>query len=216
MLIPDAANAEYALRIVGMFDGSVFQGMLLMAEQPFLHLYPDMEGYGYFLIDAPAASEPKLTQLLETQLTPYGFDASSVAGRIAEFLVVQNTYLSTFQTLGGLGLLLGTFGLGTVMLRNVLERREELALMRAIGFRNSQLSRMILLETLFLLGWGLITGTLAALLAVLPHLGSRGAEIPVTPGVLMLLAVFLSGLGATWFAVRAASRTPIVATLRGE
>lgn len=216
MLIPDAANAEYALRIVGMLDGSVFQGMLLMAEAPFLRLYPDMEGYGYFLIEAPAASEAELTRVLETQLTPYGFDVSSVAGRIAEFLVVQNTYLSTFQTLGGLGLLLGTFGLGTVMLRNVLERRAELALMRAVGFRNSQLSRMILLETLFLLGWGLVAGTVAALLAVLPHLGSRGAEVPVTPGVLMLLAVFLSGLGAAWFAVRAAARTPIVATLRGE
>jgi len=39
---------------------------------------------------------------------------------------VQNTYLGTFQILGGLGLLLGSAGLGIVVLRNVLERRGEL------------------------------------------------------------------------------------------
>jgi len=44
---------------------------------------------------------------------------------------VQNTYLNTFQVLGALGLLLGSAGLGVVVLRNVLERRAELAAMLA-------------------------------------------------------------------------------------
>ena len=216
IFVPNQSNPEYALQIVGMFDGSVFQGALLMSEANFLQRYPEISGYGYFLIDAPVESEKELTALLETELTPYGFDVSSVAERIAEFLVVQNTYLSTFQTLGGLGLLLGTFGLGTVMLRNVLERRGELALMRGVGFRNSQLSGLVLVETALLLLWGLAAGTLAALLAVLPHLTSRGAEIPIVSGVLMLLAVAAAGMLSAWFAARAAARTPIVATLRGE
>ena len=53
--------------------------------------------------------------------------------RLAAFNAVQNTYLSTFQVLGGLGLLLGSVGLGVVVLRNVLERRGELALLLAVG-----------------------------------------------------------------------------------
>ena len=66
---------------------------------------------------------------------------------MAGLLAVQNTYLSTFQSLGGLGLLLGTFGLATVQLCNVLERRGELALLRAAGFRRRTLVELVLLES---------------------------------------------------------------------
>ncbi len=43
-----------------------------------------------------------------TELQPYGVDAVTTAERLDEFHRVENTYLSTFQALGGLGLLLGT------------------------------------------------------------------------------------------------------------
>jgi len=46
--------------------------------------------------------------LLETQLTPYGFEAERVSDRLANFSPCRTRNLSTFQTLGGLGLLLGT------------------------------------------------------------------------------------------------------------
>ena len=63
-----------------------------------------------------ASVASQVTTLLETDLADAGFDAERVADRLANFLSVQNTYLSTFQTLGGLGLLLGTVGLGVVMM----------------------------------------------------------------------------------------------------
>lgn len=52
---------------------------------------------------------------------------------------MQNTYLSTFLVLGGLGVLLGTLGLGAVLLRGVVERRGELALLRELGFTGRSL-----------------------------------------------------------------------------
>ena len=135
--LPGGADSKHSAKIVGMLDGSVFQGVLLMSEDNFRKLFPNVAGYRYFLIDVPgpAANGDRLAALLETQLTPYGFEAERVSDRLANFLAVQNTYLSTFQTLGGLGLLLGTLGLATVMVRNVLERRGELALLSALGFR---------------------------------------------------------------------------------
>ncbi len=128
------SNNKQSAKIVGMLNGSVFQGVLLMSEDNFRKLFPNVAGYRYFLIDVPgtAADGDRLAALLETQLTPYGFEAERVSDRLANFLAVQNTYLSTFQTLGGLGLLLGTLGLATVMVRNVLERRSELALLSAL------------------------------------------------------------------------------------
>ena len=213
---PDAEDPDYTLEIAGMFDGSVFQGVLLMSEENFLKLYPERKGYEYFLIETPPADAKKLTSLLETGLADKGFDIERVVERLKDFLEVQNTYLSTFQTLGGLGLLLGTLGLATVMLRNVLERRAELALMRAVGFRNTQLAWLVLWENAFLLVWGLLAGTVSALLAMTPHLRKTGADVLWSDVGMTLGVVFVVGMLAALFAVTEAVRTPIVTTLRSE
>src|SRR5262249_52738046 len=145
-----------------------------------------------------------------------GFDAERVSERLASFLAVQNTYLSTFQALGGLGLLLGTVGLAVVMLRNVLERRSELALLRALGFRDLLVSWLVLSENALLLIWGLATGAASALLAMLPHLLSTGADVPWRDLALIVTAVFLTGMAGALLAVRSALRTNVLATLRRE
>ena len=119
-----------------------------------------------------------------------GADAVPTAQRLAEFHAVENTYLSTFQTLGGLGLLVGTVGLAAVLLRNVLERRKELALLRAVGYGRSHLFAIILSENAVLLGWGLAAGSRQragrhrprrprARRATAPH---RGRLVPVRCG----------------------------------
>jgi putative ABC transport system permease protein len=221
---PKGQEPDYTLAVAGMFDGSVFQGVLLMSDENFQKLYPDRSGYQYFLIGSRDIEKDRFTKaeidglssLLETQLADAGFDAERVGKRLDDFLAVQNTYLSTFQTLGGLGLLLGTFGLGTVMLRNVLERRSELALLRAVGFRNGSVGWLVAWENAFLLIWGLLAGTVAALLSMLPHLMSTGADVPWLSGAIILGGVFVIGMTAALFAVREAVRTPIVTTLRAE
>ena len=76
---------------------------------------------------------------------------------------MENTYLSTFQALGGLGLILGSLGLAVVLLRSVWERRGELALLRALGFRRATLVWLVLAENGFLLLLGLAAGTVSAL-----------------------------------------------------
>jgi hypothetical protein len=216
VFVPNPEHPQQTLKIAGMFDGAVFQGMLLMAEDHFQEIFPDQAGYQYFLIEVPLADATAVGEVLETKLDAYGFDAERVSDRLADFLAVQNTYLSTFQTLGGLGLLLGTFGLATVMLRNVLERRSELALLRAVGFSNRHLTWLVLWENAFLLGWGLASGTAAALLAMTPHLLSIGADIPWASVGLILGLIFTVGMLAAFLAVLQALRTPVLATLRAE
>lgn len=214
--IPSDERPEHKLKIKGMFDGSIFQGMLLISEEHFQKLFPEQAGFQYFLIEVPPQQASQLSSVLETGLTEYGFDADLVANRLADFLAVQNTYLSTFQTLGGLGLLLGTLGLATVMLRNVVERRSELALLRAIGMTGANVALIVLSENAFLLIWGLLSGTVSALLAMLPHLLSTGADLPWESGILILLAVLITGMLAALLAVVDAIRAPILTTLRAQ
>lgn len=204
------------MQVVGALSGSVFQGVLLMSEENFLELFPNVSGYGYFLIEADPSQADELTSLLESRLVTVGFDVELIGRRLQNFLAVQNTYLSTFQALGGLGLLLGTFGLGTVMLRNVLERRGELALMRAIGFQKASLAGMVLAENALLLLLGLLIGTSCALIAMYPTVAGRAGDVSWTQGAWLLLGVFGVGMLACLLAVIEAVRTPVLETLRGE
>ena len=98
--------------------------------------------------------------------------------RLAAFHRVENTYLSTFQALGGLGLLLGTVGLATVMFRNVLERRRELGLLRAVGYDTRRMTIMILAEAAFVLGTGMAAGAGCAAIAIAPAWLGRGGALP--------------------------------------
>lgn len=214
--IEDETRNKQSLVVRGMLDSSVFQGVLLMSEENLLRLYPDTPGYRYFLIEVDPSLASGVTTLLETDLADTGFDAERVADRLANFLSVQNTYLSTFQTLGGLGLLLGTVGLGVVMMRNVWERRSELALLRAVGFSTSMLKRIVLLENAFLLTFGLLSGTIAAAVAMAPHLLSIGADVSWSGLGLMILAVFAAGMLSSLSAVRQVARLPMLMALRVE
>src|SRR5207248_8948468 len=133
-------------------------------------------GYRMFLIDAPAARVSEVSAKLSRALQDAGLDITPAVERLQAFNAVQNTYLGTFQVLGALGLLLGSAGLGVVVLRNVLERRGEFGLLTAVGFSRASLQAITLAEHGALLILGLGLGILSALVAVLPSLLTPGAE----------------------------------------
>ena len=206
-------------RVVGLLENSVLQGNLVISEHDFKQNFTDVDGYRYFLIRSARGQEERVKQVLEDRLSDQGFDAISTQVVLQQLLAVQNTYLDTFQSLGALGLLFGTFGLATVQMRNVLERRGELALMRAAGFRRRRLAKMVLLENVLLLSVGLGTGVVAALLAVLPHKLLGNSLIPLSllgELAVMLAVVYVVGVLSSLTTVRVALRTPVLSALRGD
>ena len=90
------------------------------------------------MIDTPPERAESVAKGLAKALSDQGFEAQSAAARLAEYNAVANTYLATFQALGAFGVILGSLGLGIVVLRNMLERRSELAMLRALGFSDGQ------------------------------------------------------------------------------
>ncbi|MFQ5651101.1 MAG: ABC transporter permease [bacterium] len=212
----DELGREIKLRFVGLFKKSIFQSELLISEENFLEHFPSQHGYGYYLIQTPPDQIEQHAQILEETLSDYGFDSSTTMDKLANFQAVENTYLSTFQTLGGLGLLLGTLGLGMVLIRNVLERRGELATLRAFGFKRVTLAWMVVVENGFMLALGIVIGTLSAVLAVAPHVLAGGSQVPWAPLAVTLLIVFLVGMLASIAAVSVALRIPLLPALRAE
>jgi ABC-type antimicrobial peptide transport system permease subunit len=118
--------------------------------------------------------------------------------------------------LGALGLLLGSAGLGVVVLRNVLERRGELALLQAVGFRRGALQWLVLSEHGALLVVGLLVGGAAALVAVLPEWLRPGSDLPMASMAVTLGLVLVSGLIWTWAATRLALKGSLLPALRNE
>ncbi len=214
LTVPDGHGNPVRLRIVGLLQDSIFQSELLMSEENFLRLYPRQEGYQFFLIDVPPAETAEARSLLEMALGGYGLAVTPSAQRLESFLAVENTYLATFQALGGLGLLLGALGLAVVLLRGVWERRGELALFRALGFRRAALGWLVLAENAYLLALGLGVGVASALLAVAPHLAA--GAMPWLRLVGLLALVLLVGLAAGAAAVMSTLRAPLLPALRRE
>jgi hypothetical protein len=217
----DAGGSEpLTLRFVGALRDSVLQGELIISEEQFVRLFPQQQGYRLFLVDAPGVATVEhanhLAGVVEQELQPLGVDATVTSERLAAFHRVENTYLSTFQALGGLGLLLGTVGLATVMFRNVLERRRELGLLRAVGYDARSVSTMILAEAAFLLTAGVGAGAGSAAIAIAPAWLGRSGALPGIGLLLLLAAVILAGIVSSVVATRAALSGRVMEALRTE
>jgi putative ABC transport system permease protein len=230
----DERGGQFEIQIVGAVASSVLQGTLIIAEEEFLAHFPSETGYRMFLIgtlqldeselvgqssEAAAlrrAARDEISSALSRALQDYGLELTPAAARLAAFNAVQNTYLNTFQVLGGLGLLLGSVGLGVVVLRNVLERRGELALLLAVGYRGRALKWLVLSEHGALLLAGLLIGILAAFVAVLPAVLVPGTQVPFATLALTLGSVLLTGGLWTWLAAWLALRGELLHALRSE
>ena len=208
---------ELHFRTVGLLSNSVLQGKLLIGEANFKTLFPELSGYRFFMIrSAENASEIETTATLEKGWSDAGLDVTSSQKTLQQLLGVQNTYISAFQSLGALGLLLGTFGLIAVQLRSVWERRRELALMQAVGFSKQRIAQLLTLETLLLLGGGLLIGCLAATIALVPYVLENGTQLSWLGPLAMLAGVLLVGFIAALVSVRAAMQKSVLSGLRAE
>lgn len=211
----DESGRDFQVRIVGTVADSILQGNLVISDHNMLERFPSASGYRMFLIDAPSERTEQVTADLGRALEDIGLELTPTAERLAAFQAVQNTYLWIFQLLGGLGLLLGTVGLGVVVLRNALERRSELAIARAVGFPSGAVRNLVFCEHTVLLGLGLICGVVAATVALLPALlGERG--LPLLPIAGFVGAIALSGVFWVWLASALATRGKLLDGLRGE
>jgi ABC-type lipoprotein release transport system permease subunit len=212
----DERGARFIVRLSASIAGSILQGQLVIGEKRFIEKFPSQAGYRFFLIDAPTARVAAVAEHLSRALQDHGMELTPASRRLAEFQAVENSYLSIFQVLGGLGWLLGTAGLGIVVGRNILERRREYGLLEAIGFRRKQLRRLIMTEHRWLVFAGLLIGTGSALLAILPAFRERAAHPPIAEMGLLLAGLAVGSLFWTWLAARIALRGSGIAALRSE
>ncbi len=199
-------------RVVGLLANSMLQGSLIIGERNFEAHFPKVNGYRVFLIHSDQPEEARA--VLENRLGDLGMDVTATHTVLSRLMAVQNTYLKTFQSLGALGLLLGTVGLAIAQLRSALERQGELAVMRAIGFARRRLAAAVMFETASVLAVGIGCGVLCAALAVAPYLLSGQSRPPIAAPIVAVILIAAVGLLAGLLAVARVVGMPLVSSLR--
>ena len=212
----DEKGETFRLQLVGGLANSIFQGNIILSERIFIQKFPSISGYRLFLMDTPLDNMDGVADSMSWAMQDQGLDLLPASTRLAEFNMVQNTYLSIFLILGSFGLLLGSVGLGIVVWRNIKERQGELALLRAVGFTRKSLQTIVLSEHMALLIAGIFYGIFAALLATFPSLLTPGTEFPYLTIFIILIVVGLNGAIWTYSAALLATKKDLIPALRKE
>jgi putative ABC transport system permease protein len=150
-----------------------------------------------------------------------GADATPITMLVDETMGQLRGLLAMLQGYLGLGLLIGTAGLGVVMVRAVRERRQGIAMLRAMGASSRLVRTAMLVEAGLIVVQGTVIGVLLGLATTRQLLGAVDQDLTLTVpwvGLAVIVAVPLAAsLAATaWPAARAAAIRPAVALRTAE
>lgn len=205
------------LVLMGGLANSIFQGNILISETHFIRHWTSVSGTTVMQV----ASDPENQEAVQTEILrafrDYGTDLKPASVKLAEFNSIENTYLSIFLVMGALSMLLGTIGLAIVLVRNLQERRSEIALLRATGFSRGKILKLVLSEYASLLFFGTLAGGLPALVTVMPGLLNPARDVSL--GFLMIILLILILNGIAWILILARMmiwKNEIIHSLRNE
>lgn len=201
----DERGQDFEVEITGALADSVFQGSFLVDEEAFLELFPAQEGYSLFLAEAEGDLQD-IRATLQKATADRGSTIMLTKERLEGFHGVENTYIAIFHVLGGLGLILGSAGIGIVTARNLAERRSEFQVLQTIGIPHRINKKVIFKEVRAFIGWALLIGLVASVIAIIPALtGTPPVKTLLGLGGLVL-AIAINSLLWAWIGYRAGYR----------
>jgi putative ABC transport system permease protein len=152
------AGGNHSFEIIGILQESFIQGIFIhgeTAEEKFNVSNPTL--FMFKLEDDSKAKE--IGKDLEREFFEYGLQPFVIAEFVEMFTQQLNLFFDLFSAFLGAGLIIGVSALGIITLRSVHERRLEIGMMRAIGFKRRMVRRAFLFEATLIAVWGLIIGT---------------------------------------------------------
>lgn len=214
-----------AYRVIGVLDdnnlgpAAVYTSAAGLARVAGAGVAPSQ--YSFTLV--PGADAVAAARALEVAFAGNGLQAKAQAQKYAEDNAILQGFMALLQAFMGLGLLVGIAALGVVAIRSVVERRQQIGVLRALGFTRGMVQLGLLLEFSFIAAMGIAIGaSLGLILAYLllhdPAFGGGGAVF--NPPWRRLGATILAAYGAaalmTYLPARQAGRVPVAAALRCE
>ncbi|MFN0095172.1 MAG: FtsX-like permease family protein [Dehalococcoidia bacterium] len=185
--------------------------------------FPDATGQEFYLALADGVDPERYAKQVEATLLQV--EAESLQDIIDENQAISQTFLEMFQGFLALGLLVGIAALGVISFRAVVERRQQIGMLRAIGYKRSMVQLSFLLESLFIALSGIILGLIlgvsfAATLFTSGEFGeaAKGVQFSVPwsqIGIMVGFALVMTAI-MTFVPARQASRVAVAEALRYE
>lgn len=203
--------------------GEIFWNGMFVPLETHKEAYPDAKGQAFYLSLGPGVGSRQYARTLEAALVTAS--AESLQKVLDDQQATSNAFMLVFQGFMGLGLIVGIAALGVVASRAVVERRQQIGMLRAIGYKRGMVALSFLFESGFVAASGVLLGLLlgVSLSWVLFTSGSVGEESKnagFTVPWLNLAGVSALAFGAsmlmTFLPARSASRVPIAEALRYE
>lgn len=157
-------GTETNVTIVGIMDQYFSQG--IYCSHDFVHSFNPFakDNLLYFETAPPAGVEnADISSKMETVFVEYGLTTLVVRDTVEEVMMMVASVMQLMEIFLGMGLIVGIAGLGIITIRNVAERKQEIGVMRAIGYQRDMILKAFLLETSFMSLLGILVGTLMGL-----------------------------------------------------
>ncbi|MGH2532120.1 MAG: ABC transporter permease [Thermomicrobiales bacterium] len=212
--------------IIGVVDRAVGSLNGLYAPQNTIDaFYPRLAMTSYYIaLDDPDQADD-VAKDIEAALLANGVQAVSIADQLEEAQSSSTGFFAILQGFIGLGLFVGVAAIGVVAFRGVVERRQQIGVLRALGYQRSMVSLSFLIETLFIVGMGILSGSILGIFVARNFFlndedaaASGGIDfvIPWLNILLVVVAAIAFALLMTWIPARQASRIAPAEALRYE
>jgi putative ABC transport system permease protein len=183
---------------------------------------PPLTPTGYFFTLKPGVDVNKARLDLGRQLVQDQLEPVIVSDQLAQQLSGILTLLNLVTGFLALGLIVGIAGLGVISTRAVVERWQQIGMLRALGYRRSLVQRSFLLESSFIAILGLVIGTIVGIwqsyrfFVVDKTFGTVAFHVPAIEIALILGGAYVATLFTTFLPARTASRVAPAEALRYE
>jgi putative ABC transport system permease protein len=209
----NATGGNWTVEIVGILDSIAVRGVFLRADLVQTEFGSFAPSFFLFRVAAGEDADD-VAKVIEKTFLPFQMQTIVLMTIVRENLEVTFAFFDLLEGYLAMGLLVGIAGLGIVTLRNVSERRQEMGVLRAMGYRKSMILESLLLETSYVallgIGLGVVLGILLSYRIFADFL--VGAETFLIPWERILLvsgiAYVMSLLATVSPAVRAARVPP--------
>jgi len=224
----EETGEERVLRVIGVVDSAITSGIVpawvaVFVSEPTALEVLDNPAQAYF-IDAVGGGDRaiEVAQGIESSLLERGVQSDSLKKLLDDSTAQQNAFTNLFVAFMGLGLVVGVAALGVIAFRTVAERRQQIGMLRAIGYSRRLVAISFFLESSFIavtgIGMGLILGgALSYNLMTSPEF-TNGQDInfsyPVTTILIIVGIAYLATAVMTLIPARSASRVSVAEALR--
>jgi putative ABC transport system permease protein len=212
------SGATFDVTVIGVLNQTAITGYGLITSQATLEkeLPIALPTPTYYIRLAEGVNPASTSAALESVFLKNGLESVDLIQELRDSLSTQLVFQQLMLGFLTVGLVVGVAALGVISTRAVVERRQQIGMLRALGFQREMVSWIFLIESSFVALLGIGLGAGLALIPASQMITDMAAEIPgLTFQVPWMEIVFVAGLAyamtllTTWLpAVQASQVTP--------